>query len=199
MTMLGRALVAQKRFEEAVVLLTKALTIREAVYGPVHPAVASTLNELGNTALARERYGEAETAFSRMVAIYKAVYHNRHYLIGIAQSNLASVYTARKEYARGEKLYREVLAGYAGVLEPGHVNVGITHIKLGRALLRQRRFSEAVQETGKGYDILIRQTDPAVSFLRAARTDLALGYDSLGQPDKAARYRRELAESEKKG
>lgn len=198
LTMLGRALVAQKRFDEAVELLTAALAVRQAVYGSSHPAVASTLNELGNTALQRENYADAEAAFSRMVEIYRKVYNNKHYLIGIAQSNLASVYTARKEYARGERLYREVLAGYQGVLEPTHVNVGITHIKLGRALLRQGRFAEAADQTGAGYEIIVKQTDPAVSFLRAARIDLAMAYDSLKQHDKASRYRKELAESEKK-
>jgi len=80
-------------------------------------------------------------------------------------------------------------------LPPDHLNVGIGRIKLGRALLRQGRFAEAAVETRAGYDILIKHANPAVSFLRAARTDLIAAYDSLGRPGEAARFRAELADS----
>jgi serine/threonine-protein kinase len=195
LTQLGRALVAQKRFDEAKTDLQKALAIRERVFGPVHPMVASTLNELGNIALARDSLDEAQAAFSRMVDIYRQVYGPKHYLNGIALSNLASVYLDRKEYPRAEQLYRQVIALYTEVLEPDHINTGIAHIKLGRALLRQRRFAEATVESRVGYDILIKQASPAVSFLRAARRDLVAAYDTLGQPEKAARFRAELADT----
>ncbi len=72
--------------DEAGALLRRALAIQERVHGPVHPAVASALNELGNIASVSGRYRDAEAAFQRMVEIYRAVYHDHHYLIGIAQS-----------------------------------------------------------------------------------------------------------------
>ena len=130
-----------------------------------------------------------------MAEIYKKAYNNKHYLIGIALSNLASVYVKREQYPRAEALYRDVLARYDGLLAPDHVNVGITRIKLGRALLRQRRYAEAAAESLAGYEILIKQANPGVSFLKAARTDLAIAYDSLRQPDKAQRFRSELADT----
>ena len=40
-----------------------------------------------------------------------------------------------------------------------------------------------------------KQSDPAVSFLKNARKDLVAAYDSLGEPDKAARFRAELADT----
>jgi serine/threonine protein kinase/tetratricopeptide (TPR) repeat protein len=195
MTMLGRALVFQEKWAEATELLGKALVIRERVFGPENPAVASTLNEIGSVALQQNRLDEAEQAFARMVEIYRKVYHGKHSLIGIAQSNLASVYVKREQYPRAEQLYREVLLQYDGLIAPDHVNVGITRIKLGRALLRQGRHADAAAESLAGYEILIKQTNPGVSFLRAARTDLALAYEALGARDKAARFRAELADT----
>jgi eukaryotic-like serine/threonine-protein kinase len=195
MTMLGRALVAKKEFPEAVGLLQQALAIRERVYGPVHPVVASTLNELGNTALARDDLDAAESSFSRMVDIYRKAYNDKHYLIGIAMSNLASVYVQRRDYVKAERLYREVMARYVGVLEPDHINVGITRIKLGRALLRQKRWAEAAAESNAGYDILSKQSDPAVGFLRAARIDLTIAYTQLHQPDKSKKFFAEITDS----
>lgn len=195
MTMLGRALVAKKEFPAAVGLLKQALAIRERVYGPVHPVVASTLNELGNTAMARDDLDEAEASFSRMVDIYRTAYNDKHYLIGIAMSNLASVYVQRRDYVRAERLYRDVMARYEGVLAPDHLNVGITRIKLGRALLRQKRYADAAAESSAGYDILIKQSDPAVGFLRAARIDLTIAYTQLRQKEKSAKYFAEITDS----
>jgi serine/threonine-protein kinase len=195
LTMLGRALVFEKRDSEAIDMLKQALAIRERVYGPVHPSVASTLNELGNIAYAHDSLDEAEGYYKRMVDIYRKVYHDHHFRIGIAMANLAGVYMDRKEYSRAEKIYREVLERYKTTLEPNNINVGITTIKLGRSLLRQGRFAEASRESLAGYQILITQTDPAVSFLRAARKDLIAAYDSMGQPEKAVRFRAELADT----
>jgi serine/threonine-protein kinase len=197
MTMLGRALVFQNKFADGDSLLRKSLAIRERVFGSDNPVVASTLNELGSVAFQQDRLDEAEAAWGRMAEIYKKAYDNKHYLIGIALSNLASVYVKWEQYVRAESLYREVLERYRGVLADDHVNVGITRIKLGRALLRQRRYADAAEESLAGYEILVRQTNPGVSFLRAARTDLALAYESLRQPDKARRFRAELADTVK--
>ena len=73
---------------------------------------------------------------------------------------------------------------------------GIARVKLGRALLRQRRHTEAEREILAGYDVLVKQTKAPVSWLEAARKDLVEVYEALGQPEKVARYRAELAASE---
>lgn len=109
-------------------LLTRALSIRERVYGPDHPEVASTVNEL-------------EGHFVRMIAIYEKVYAGKHYLIGIAKSNRASVFMRRDEWVRAEARFCESLTVYTQTLPPGHINEGIGRIKLGRTLLRQKKFA----------------------------------------------------------
>jgi serine/threonine protein kinase/tetratricopeptide (TPR) repeat protein len=192
LTLLARALVYQKRNEEAKALLQEALAIRERVYGPMHPMAASTINELGNIAVAEDRYDEAADRFGRMVTIYRTAYGGKHYLIGVALSNLASAYSGARQYARAEPLYREAIRMYEATLPPEHTTTAIAHIKLGRTLLRQRRFAEAAPETQAGYDVMIAQASPGNSFLRAARIDLAAIYDTLGQPEKAARFKAEL-------
>jgi hypothetical protein len=64
---------------------------------------------------------------------------------------------------------------------------------LGRSLLRQRRFAEASTESLAGYEILAKQANPAIGFLQNARRDLVAEYDSLGRPERGARFRAELA------
>jgi len=51
-------------------------------------------------------------------------------------------------------------------------------------------------ETLAGYENQTRQTSPSTSFVRAARQDLVADYDALNQPEKAAKFRAELASAE---
>jgi serine/threonine-protein kinase len=156
--------------------------------------VAETLNELGNVASMRDKLDEAEARFRRAVDIYRAVYGDHHYLVAIALSNLAGISMDKKNYPRAEQLFRDVIRRYAETLPADNVNIAIAHIKLGRTLLRQNRYKDAEPETLAGYEILIRQSSPSTSFTRAARKDLAAEYEALNQPQKAARFRAELAE-----
>jgi eukaryotic-like serine/threonine-protein kinase len=193
LTALARALLYQKKYDEANAMLQQALRIQERVYGPNHPAVAEAVNELGNVASMRDNYDEAEKQFRRVVEIYRAVYGDHHYLVAIALSNLAYNYLNKKDYARTEELFRDVVRRFTETLSADNVNTGIAHIKLGRTLLREHRFADAQVESLAGYENLVKQANPGTSYLRAARKDLAAEYDSLQQPEKAARFRAELA------
>lgn len=196
LTMVGRSLLYQNKFDQATAALERALAVNERLHGPSHPKVAGALNELGSTAWQQSRYDEAETRFKRVLDIYRHAYGDKHQFVGVAMANLAGVYQQRKEYPRAEQLHRQALAIYRETLPAEHVNIGIGRVKLGRVLLRAGRYADAVQETRAGYDILIKQTDPATSFIRAARLDLVAAYDSLGQPENGERFRKELAESQ---
>lgn len=190
LTMLARTLTFDQRLDEADSLLQQALVIRERVFGPLHPQVASTANELGNVALRRGQPAAAEAHYHRMLRIYRAVYQgSNHYLVGIPLSNLASAAHARRDFVAAEDYMREALAIFQANLPPKNANIAIAYLKLGRALLRQRRFADAVVELEPGYRLLMAQAEPAQVWVDAARTDLAAAYDGLKRPADAARYR----------
>ncbi len=194
-TMLARALVYEAKYDEAAPLLAQALSTQERLYGPVHPKVASALNELGNVAVKRKRLDEADARFARMASIYEQVYGSSHYLLGIAIANRGGVALERGDSRLAEARFREALVVYARSLAPEHLNFGITRLKLGRALARQARWTQAEEEIQRGYAILAGQTSPSVSWLQAARKDLVMVYDSLGRADRAAQFRAEIAET----
>ncbi|MEP7002081.1 MAG: tetratricopeptide repeat protein [bacterium] len=179
-TMLARALMYEAQYDDAAPLLAQSLATQERLYGPVHPKVASALNELGNVAVKRKRLDEADARFTRMADIYRTVYGDSHYLLGIAIANRGGVALERKDPKRAEALFREALAVYGKSLAPTHMNFGITRLKLGRSLARQRRWADALREIESGYAILSSQASPSVSWLQAARKDLAMVKDSLG-------------------
>src|SRR5207245_11460641 len=83
----------------------------------------------------------------------------KHYYSGIAESKLADVYVETKNYKEGERLFREALSMYAQTLPAEHQLVGIARVRLGRAILRQRRYSEAENESRAGYELLMKQTN----------------------------------------
>jgi serine/threonine-protein kinase len=195
LTMIARVVIPQNRLGEAEGMLREARGIQERVYGKVHPRVASTLNEMGNIARQQGKFKEAEAHYTRMADIYREVYHGKHYYIGIALANLGGVYSEQKQYGRAEDLYRQALQMYAETLPPDHQNVGITKVRLGRALLLEHRYPEAEAETRAGYEILLK-TNPGGHWIKTARKDLAELYEALKQPEKAAKFRAELAQNE---
>jgi eukaryotic-like serine/threonine-protein kinase len=193
MTILAQTLTYENRLDESEALLKKSLAIQEKVYGPVHPRVAYALNELGNVASRQGKLDDSEADFTRALNIYRSVYGEKHYLVGLMLSNLGGVSSKRKNFVQAESLFRDALQHYAGTLSPGHINVGITRIRLGNALLGQRRYSDAEQESLAGYDIVAKQTKAPTYYLKIAREDLATEYDALKEPEKAAKFRAELA------
>ena len=195
LTILGRTLVSEGKNGEAMGMLRQALEIEEQIYGKVHPRVAGTLNELGKISEQQGKLDEAEADFRRMAEIYRSVYAGKHYYIAIALSNWAGVLIDRNDYAGAEKLFREALEIYAQTLTPDHLNVGIAHVRLGRALLLDRRYREAEAESRLGYEILTKQPSAPQRWVNNARADLAREYEELRQPEKAAQFRTDAAEA----
>ena len=198
LTMLSRTLVAEEKFDEAFPLARSALAIRERVFGAVSPQAASTVNELGIMALRAKRYDDADGFFARNADIYRSVFKRPHNLLGTALANRGSVFMARGDNINAERLFREALDVFGTTLPDKHLDIGIARIKLGRSLLRQRRFADAERESSTGLSILLAQTSPSTSWVKNARGDLAAVYDSLGQQPKALAMRAALADTLKK-
>ena len=189
LTMVGRALISQRRLRR-----------RSAAAPGARHSRARLRTEPPDRCLDPERAGSRGAAAGkarrgrgglppRWLQIYRTIYDDRHYLVGVALSNLGGVYTERKEYAEAERLFREALRRYAATLQPDHLYIGVAQIKLGRALLRAGRYTDAEQASLAGYRIVEGQADPSVTWLQSARADLSEEYKALGQPEEAAKYR----------
>lgn len=189
LTQVGRAVSRLERPDEARALLTEALEIQVRTAGPDHPRVASALNELASIELAAKQFDEAEASYQRVRAIYQRVHGADDWRTGIAISNLGAVANAREDYRGAEGLFREAKRIFSGSQGATHVNTAIARLKLGRSLLRQKRYQEALDETKAGFDILVTQAEPSVSYLKAARTDLAAEYEALGRRGEAEKVK----------
>ena len=191
--MLAKAVKSQDRYSEAEVLLRRALLTQERVYGADHPHVGNILNALCDVASWRKQLDQAQACYEKVISIYKASYGDENSFVAIGMANLASVYIEKKDYGKAEQLFRDVLLRYRKKLSPDHIDIGVAEIKLGRTLVLEKQYAQAREHALKGYNILIKQTSPSLSFLQAARKDLIISNDALGDHEKADRYRSERA------
>ena len=200
MTYTAQALVNQGRYDEAEILLNESLPVLERAYPTgSHPRLALAFAQKGAIALQRGKLDEAESDYKRMAEIYRSVYGDAHQYTAIALSYLADVYLKKEEYIRAEPLLRDVVQRFTQALPAGHVNTGMARIRLGRALAAEKRYQEAEVESMAGYSILTKQTSPSAKWLQEARQDLAGIYDALNEPEKAAKFRAEVAANQAPG
>jgi len=193
MTTLATILIDEGQYGEADTLLKQALATRQTVYGDMHPRVAYVLNSLAIVASQRRDFRDAEADDRRVAEIYRTAYGDGDYRVAVAMGNLASVYLAEGRYVPAEQLFRDVVQRDIRSLPADNINTGMVEIKLGRTLLKERRYREAEVETRTGYEVLLKQTSPSTSFVQGARHDLALIYAALGRPEEARKFREETA------
>jgi eukaryotic-like serine/threonine-protein kinase len=194
--LLGQDLVYQGRLDDAREPLERALAIQEASLGPMHPRLANTLGDLAYIAADDGDFDTAVERYLRITDIYRTALGERHLFVAIAVSNLASAYMDFEHYGRAEPLFRDAVQRFTEARSADDLDTGIARIKLGRVLARQGRTGEAERELLAGYEIVSARSEPTVSWLRGARTELAAVYDALGRPDEAQRYRAEQARVE---
>jgi eukaryotic-like serine/threonine-protein kinase len=194
LTALAQPLTFEKREAEAQSLLESALTIQKHVNGPIDATVATTQNQLGILAFQRKQLDSARSYFTQARDTWKQLFGDQYPSIAVAYSNLGSVCLEQKNLKCAESMYREAVRRL-DTSSANSLNDAVAHAKLGRTLLREGRFAEAEPESLLGYNYLIKKVAQTDRFLMFARKDLALIYDGLHQPDKAARYRSELDSS----
>lgn len=171
-TMLAQALGNQGRHDEALVLLRQAAVAQERTFGPIHPRTAFVQNEIGMVLFRLNDLPAAAVAFARAAEGYGAP-SGRHFQHGVSVSNLGSVYLAQGDDRRAEAALSQALTIYAEALPADHLNIAIARGKLGRALLRQQRHTEATPHLAAAAEVLERQPGAPSSWLQAAREDLA--------------------------
>ena len=120
------------------------------------------------------------------------MYGEKNQQLGAAIANLAGVYSDRKDYAKSEELFRDALKLYADSLPAGHLNIAIAHVRLGGALLHDKRYSDAEGESRAVYELLMKQSTPPARWVETARNDLLAEYNAMDQSEKAAKIRAEL-------
>ncbi|WP_324616405.1 tetratricopeptide repeat protein [Lusitaniella coriacea] len=113
----------QGQYAAAIPLARRALSIREKVFGPEHPSVATSLNNLAELYQIASNYAAAEPLFRRALSIWEKTLGAEHPRVAIGLNNLASLYWYMGNYPAAESLFQRTLAIQEKVLGSEHTDV----------------------------------------------------------------------------
>ena len=166
--------------------MTEALEIRRDLYGPQHPAVAGSLNDLS---LALEAAGEPARADSLMeeaLRVYRATLGPEHPTTLIVMSNLAGHRRDRGEYDRAETLYRDVIDLRETYRPDDRIDLAYPLYGLGATLVRANRPRDALVPLQRTHDILAAELGWGHTLAFTTRTTLAEALRRVGRLTEAA-------------
>ena len=99
----------QGKFSEAVPLAKRLLAIRENAFGPNHPDVAISLNDLGMLSKHQGLYAEAEPPYKRALYIREQAFGPNNAAVAESLNNLGTLYYNQGRYAEAEPLLKRSL------------------------------------------------------------------------------------------
>lgn len=109
-TIIGRMYRRVGMYDKAQHLLERALVSGRAAFGPEHPSVAQTLNDLGALAAEKGDYNTASASLESALSTRRQIYGSMHTNVANSLAELGRVYQDHGLNGRAEPLHREALA-----------------------------------------------------------------------------------------
>lgn len=186
------------RYDEAVLLAERALSIKEKALGAEHPDVAVSLNNLATLYYTKNDYGHAEPLYQRALSIREKALGAEHPAVATSLNQLATLLYSRGDYLRAEPLYQRALAIREKALGAEHPEVAASLNNLA-GLYRVKgdngRAEPLYQRALAIYEKALGVEHPAVA---TTLNNLAGVYYAIGDYGRAEQfYQRALAIKEK--
>jgi tetratricopeptide (TPR) repeat protein len=118
-------------------------SIREKVFGPDHPSVATTLNNLAGLYRAQGKYDEALPFYQRSLEIRENKLGKDHPDVAQSLNNLAAIYDSQGKYDEALPFYQRSLEIRENKLGKDHPDVATTLNNLALLYKAQGKFDEA--------------------------------------------------------
>jgi len=106
------------KFSEAAPIAAKALNLREQIFGPQHPEVAKSLNNLGDLYRLSGDFAKARPLLERAMAMFEKEPGIDERGLANCLNNLAVLYRESGEYTKAESLFQRAVAIREKVLGP---------------------------------------------------------------------------------
>jgi tetratricopeptide (TPR) repeat protein len=140
---LGRFYEGQGFYNEAIPYREQCLSLSEQRFGPKHPTVATSLNNLAGLYKSQGTYEEAEPLYRRSLAIFKKQLGENHHDVATSFNNLANLYYVQGKYEEAEPLYLRSLSIYEKQLGENHPDVATGLNNLAEFYRVQGKYEEA--------------------------------------------------------
>ncbi len=122
----AKTLFKQKRYPDALSVSEEALQVAEDTFGPDHPKVAISLNNIAELHIINGTYAEIEPLYKRALEIVEKALGPDNPDVAISLNNLAELYYNQGRYKEAEPLYRQALKILKQTLGSDHPEVAIT-------------------------------------------------------------------------
>jgi len=175
-------------------LLRNVLPLQEQEYGSApDPNIAFTHDVLGQLAEAQGDLRTAEAEFQIGSGMMRSLYGELDLKTAQAMSNLGNVLVREGQYARAEAVLQPSVKAFTQRPLPGNMNVPTAELRLGKALLGEKRFKDALKLLSDAYESLKTGPPSFAGELADAGRELIEVYNALHEPDKAASLQTEIA------
>jgi tetratricopeptide (TPR) repeat protein len=156
---------------EAEALLKQVVALDSANFGPMHPDLATDLENLGYVYFEAQRYDLDLVVLAQTLAIRRAMLSDDNPAIGRTTFNIASVLRAKGDLAAALPMYRDAQARLRRALEPTHPDVLVATAMVGRTLYELGRRTEAEAQLRAALAVQGRDRGlPSWAYVRAAST-----------------------------
>lgn len=140
---LGTLYIAQSRYDDATMILQRALSISETNLGPQHPYLGVTLRNLASLRLAQGQPEEAESLVRRALTIDEGALGSAHPQLGEDFAQLGAIATARGQHRDAEALLKKGLSIRQQSYGPDHPQVALSLLALADGYRDQDQFDRA--------------------------------------------------------
>jgi tetratricopeptide (TPR) repeat protein/transcriptional regulator with XRE-family HTH domain len=178
-------LVARGGYEQAELMLLKALVIRQGIVEGNHLDTAHTLNDLGEVYRKQGKYKEAEIQLQKALTIRQQVLETTHPDVAQTLHNLANVYRAQGAYMKAEPFYLQALHIQEAAFGIDHPLVAQSYYGLARLYHSQERYQLAEKLCKQALHIQEEQFGDNHPKIASTLTMLAKIYQGQDRLDQA--------------
>jgi tetratricopeptide (TPR) repeat protein len=175
----------QNNYAEALPLYQRAIAIKETALGPLHPATATSLNNLAGLYHSTGNYAEALPLYQRALAIRETALGPQHPDTAGSLNNLAGLHYATGNYAEALPLIQRALAIKETALGPLHPATAISIGNLAELYHSTGNYAEALPLLQRALAICETALGPLHPSTATSLNNLAGLYKSTGNDAEA--------------
>ena len=175
-------------YDNALVFLEKALTIRQRVFGEDHPGVADSCHNIGSVWKAQGDYDKALEFFEKALAIRQRVFGEDHPGVADSCHNICSVWTAQGHYDKAVEYFEKALAIRLRVFGEDHPGVADSFNSIGYVWFRKGDVDKALENEEKALAIRLRVFGEDHPGVADCCNDIGNFWSHKGDDDKALEY-----------
>jgi len=197
---LGNMLIDSGNIQKGIDCYLESVSIKEQIWGPEHPSIALTYENIGETYYGEKDYESALIYYEKNMRIRKKTYETGHYSIGKSEFLIASALEKLFRYEEAEAHFRGSIRIYEESVGEDSVLIIPALINYGSFLTGRERYPEARSMMERAFD-LVKATDAPLEneHYREVLKDLPELCTKCGDHDQAAVYQLLLTQTPESG